>query len=30
MTTLHIATTLLFAGAFALATYTIITTLKGN
>jgi hypothetical protein len=26
----HIATTLLFAGAFALATYTIITTLKGN
>jgi hypothetical protein len=30
MSALHIASTLLFAGAFALATYTIITTLKGD
>jgi hypothetical protein len=30
MTILHIATTLLFAGALALAAYAIITTLKGN
>jgi hypothetical protein len=30
MTALHIAATLLFAGAFALSAYAIITTLKGK
>jgi hypothetical protein len=30
MTALHIASTLLFAGAFALSVYAIITTLKGQ
>jgi hypothetical protein len=30
MTTLHLAATLLFAGALALSAYAIITTLKGN